>query len=173
MRKRERGCGLQYLLPSWRGTVQSFLPHLGALYPILPPQTPQHRDVHCFSCVSPSKLPHQSTPASYCPPGPRPGLVIPEMGSSSTSSDPDFSDLSGVPPCYLDLKEVFNKARATSLPPHCPYDCALDLLPSTALPRGQLYFLFAPEKEAMEKYVSSSLAAAIIHPSSSPAGTHF
>ncbi len=35
-------------------------------------------------------------------------------------------DLLNVPEEYLDLKEVFSKSRAASLPPHCPYDCAID-----------------------------------------------
>ncbi|XDV48573.1 hypothetical protein PO909_017970 [Leuciscus waleckii] len=38
-------------------------------------------------------------------------------------------NLSNVPVEYLDLKEVFSKSRAASLPPHRPYDCAIDLLP--------------------------------------------
>ncbi|XP_077103054.1 uncharacterized protein LOC143754001 [Siphateles boraxobius] len=38
-------------------------------------------------------------------------------------------DLSNVPTEYLDLKEVFSKSRAASLPPHRPYDCAIELLP--------------------------------------------
>ncbi|XP_041810033.1 uncharacterized protein lrfn4b [Chelmon rostratus] len=73
----------------------------------------------------------------------------------------------------MDLKEVFNKARATSLPPHRPYDCAIDLLPGTSPPKGRLYSLSAPEREAMKQYIQSSLAAGIIRPSSSPAGAGF
>lgn len=38
-------------------------------------------------------------------------------------------DLFNVPPEYLDLRQVFSKARASSLPPHHPYDCAIDLPP--------------------------------------------
>ncbi|KAI3356913.1 hypothetical protein L3Q82_003563 [Scortum barcoo] len=30
---------------------------------------------------------------------------------------------------YHDLAPVFSKAKATSLPPHRPYDCPIDLLP--------------------------------------------
>ncbi|KAG1935783.1 retrotransposable element [Pimephales promelas] len=41
-------------------------------------------------------------------------------------------DLSNVPTEYRDLKEVFSKSRADSLPPHRPYDCAIDLLPAGA-----------------------------------------
>lgn len=55
------------------------------------------------------------------------------------------SDLSKVPPDYYDFREVFSKARATSLPPHRPYDCTIDLLPGTTPPKGRLYSLSAPE----------------------------
>ncbi len=78
-------------------------------------------------------------------------------------------DLSNVPSEYLDLKRVFSKSRAASLPLHRPYDCAIDLLPGTSPPKGKLYSLSTPEREAMEKYISDSLAAKIIRPSS-PAG---
>ncbi len=71
-------------------------------------------------------------------------------------------DLSNVPIEYLDLKGVFSKSRAASLPPHCPYDCAIDLLSGMSPPKGRLYSLSAPEREAMEKYISDSLAAKII-----------
>ena len=85
----------------------------------------------------------------------------------------EFPDLSGVPDVYLDLKEVFNKARATSLPPHRPYDCAIDILPGTSPPRGRLFSLSGPEIKTMERYINDSLAAGIIRPSSSPAGAGF
>ncbi len=78
-------------------------------------------------------------------------------------------DLYNVPTEYLDLKEVFSKSRAASLLPHRPYDCAIDLLPGTSPPKGRLYSLSAPEREAMEKYISDSVAAKLIRPSS-PAG---
>lgn len=59
-------------------------------------------------------------------------------------------------------------SKATSLPPHCPYDCVIDLLPGTSPPKGRLYSLSGQERQAMEKYIT--LAAGIIQPSSSPAG---
>ncbi|KAK7913158.1 hypothetical protein WMY93_013369 [Mugilogobius chulae] len=90
-----------------------------------------------------------------------------------TPEDPQFPDLSKVPECYLELKEVFNKAKATSLPPHRAYDCAIDLLPGTSPPRGRLYSLSAREQQAMDEYISSALKVGIIRPSSSPAGAGF
>ncbi|KAG1968655.1 retrotransposable element [Pimephales promelas] len=82
-------------------------------------------------------------------------------------------DLSNVPTEYRDLKEVFSKSRADSLPPHRPYDCAIELLPGTSPPKGKLYSLSIPEREVMEKYISDSLATGFIRPSSSPAGAGF
>ena len=71
----------------------------------------------------------------------------------------DYPDLSKVTSCYDDIKEVFNKTKALSLPPNRPFDCAIDLLPGAHIPRG-----------AMDDCISSSLKAGIIRPSSSPAG---
>ncbi|CAM4315278.1 unnamed protein product [Leuciscus chuanchicus] len=34
-----------------------------------------------------------------------------------------------LPEEYQDLREVFSESRAASLPPHRPYDCAIDLVP--------------------------------------------
>ena len=82
-------------------------------------------------------------------------------------------DLSSVPPEYHYLGEVFNKSRATSLPPHRAYDCAIDLLAGTTPPRGRLFSLSAPERLAMENYIGESLATGLICPSSSPAGAGF
>ena len=97
------------------------------------------------------------------------GAVIPTCHESPDS----VPDLSNVPACYHGLRKVFNKSKATSLPPHRPYDCAIDLLPGTAPPKGRLYSLSAPERKAMETYIHNSLAAGLIRPSSSPAGAGF
>uniref|UniRef100_A0A7N8Y6S3 Retrotransposon gag domain-containing protein n=1 Tax=Mastacembelus armatus TaxID=205130 RepID=A0A7N8Y6S3_9TELE len=82
-------------------------------------------------------------------------------------------DLSSVPAVYHDLREVFNKDKATSLPPHRPYDCAIDLLPGTSPPRGRLFPLSQPEKQVMEEYIQNSLNSGLIRPSKSPAGVGF
>ncbi|KAI3362898.1 hypothetical protein L3Q82_011496, partial [Scortum barcoo] len=61
------------------------------------------------------------------------------------------------------IKEVFSKSKALSLPPHCPYDCAINLIPGSPLPSSRLYNLSHPENAAMEKYIKESLATGIIH----------
>ncbi len=86
---------------------------------------------------------------------------------------PPPPDLTGVPAEYCDLRAVFSKSRATSLPPHRLYDCAIDLLPGTSPPKGRLYSLSGPEREAMDRYIRESLQAGLICHSSSPAGAGF
>ncbi len=82
-------------------------------------------------------------------------------------------DLSGVPEEYHDLRAVFSRSQAGSLPPHRPYDCSIDLVPGSTPPRVRLYSLSAPEREALERYLADSLAAGTIVPSTSPAGAGF
>ncbi|XP_045555675.1 uncharacterized protein [Salmo salar] len=82
-------------------------------------------------------------------------------------------DLSAIPAEHQNLREVFSKTRAMSLPLHRPYDCGIYLLPSTTPPRGRLYSLSGLETKAMETYIVDHLATGFIHSSSSPAGFFF
>ena len=68
---------------------------------------------------------------------------------------------------------MFSKDKALSLPPHRPYDCPINLLPGAVLPKGRLYTISLPEKEAMRDYIAESLASGIIRPSLSPLGPGF
>ncbi|KAK7918601.1 hypothetical protein WMY93_009885 [Mugilogobius chulae] len=97
----------------------------------------------------------------------------PAEGDSPVPPDIEVPDLSNVPEVYHDLHEVFSKSKALSLPPHRPYDCAIDLIPGAKLPSSRLYNLSKPEREVMEKYLKDSLAAGLIRPSSSPLGAGF
>lgn len=87
---------------------------------------------------------------------------VPQWLKPIGAPDPEFPAISNFPSCYLDLKEVFNKERATSLLPHRPFDCAIKLLPGISPSRGHLYSLSAPESEAMQKYIGESLVAGLI-----------
>ncbi len=79
-------------------------------------------------------------------------------------------DLSRVPPLYHPYQEAFSKRKATTIPPHRPYDCAIDLLPGTIPPRGCIFSLSPPEWAAMDSYIEKALATGFIRPSTSPAG---
>ncbi|KAK3518249.1 hypothetical protein QTP70_034616 [Hemibagrus guttatus] len=98
------------------------------------------------------------------------------MGQSSPDpvlESQESLDLSQVPIQYHHLKAVFSKKKATSLPPHRPYDCAIELLLGTCPPRGRIFSLSPPERTAMDKYINESLAAGVIRSSTSPAGAGF
>lgn len=75
-------------------------------------------------------------------------------------------DLAAVPQVYHDLEEVFFKKQAIALPPHHPYDNANDLRLGAPLPSSWLNQLSRPEHDAMESYISESLAFGLIVPSS-------
>ena len=97
--------------------------------------------------------------------------ATPPSSSLKPVSEPPI--LSNVPQEYHDLSAVFSKDSALSLPPHRPYDCAIDLLPGAPLPKSRLYNLSGPEKKSMQDYISESLASGIIRPSSSPVAAGF
>ncbi len=93
--------------------------------------------------------------------------------SAPSSEIQESVDLSRVPSSYHQFKAVFSKSRGTSLPPHRPYDCAIELLPGSCPPRGRIFSLSSPERTAMDTYIKESLAAGIIRTSTSPAGAGF
>ena len=68
-------------------------------------------------------------------------------------------ELSQVPSKYHDLSEVFGKRRATSLPPHTPFDCAIQLLRGSVPPQERIFSLSQAETQAMEGYIKDSLTA--------------
>lgn len=67
-----------------------------------------------------------------------------------------------IPTCYHDLMEVFSKVKATQLPPHHPWDCAIDLLPNTMPPKRKIYPLSRNESQAMEEYITEALNSGFI-----------
>ncbi|KAK3559000.1 hypothetical protein QTP86_000119 [Hemibagrus guttatus] len=63
--------------------------------------------------------------------------------------------------------------KASKLPPHRPWDCAIDLIPGEPVPKGRIYSLTLPEEKAMEEYIKEALAQGYICPSTSPAASSF
>ncbi|KAK3527496.1 hypothetical protein QTP86_023020 [Hemibagrus guttatus] len=78
-----------------------------------------------------------------------------------------------LPQPYADFERVFSEERASHLPEHQEWDCAIDLLPNSFLPKGRIYPLSLPESKAMEDYIEGALAAGHIQPSTSPAAAGF
>ncbi|CAN2389487.1 multicellular organism development, partial [Pristimantis euphronides] len=73
------------------------------------------------------------------------------------------------------LKRAFIKAPRglETLPPHRTYDCAIDLLPDRKFPKGRMFNLTVPERQAMKEYIQESLKKGHIRPSTSPLGAGF
>jgi hypothetical protein len=82
--------------------------------------------------------------------------------STNPTLEAEFLDLNMVPSCYHHLGQVFGKTKSLSLPPHRPFDCAIDLIPGSTIPKGRLYSVSGPEKEAMREYISASLKTGLI-----------
>ncbi|KAL0165801.1 hypothetical protein M9458_037645 [Cirrhinus mrigala] len=66
-----------------------------------------------------------------------------------------------------------NKTKPTQLPPHHPWDCAIDLLPSAMPPKSRIYPLSRTEEQAMEEYIDEALDSGFIRLSTSPAAAGF
>ncbi|KAG1929330.1 retrotransposable element [Pimephales promelas] len=118
------------------------------------------------ACQLDSPAPPPPRPfAAYSPPAPEPmefrkSLSLPPLPPGNSSSLPG-------------VQEIFDKQLATTLPPHRPWDCAIDLLPGAVLPRGKIYSLSIPEQKAMDEYIQEALSQGFIRPSTSPAASSF
>ncbi|KAK3572475.1 hypothetical protein QTP86_033904 [Hemibagrus guttatus] len=98
---------------------------------------------------------------------------VPRPCRASCVREMSPSPLDHLPQAYAEFREVFSKERASRLPAHQPWDCAIDLLPNASPPRGRIYPLSLPESKAMEEYIETALAAGHIQASKSPAAAGF
>ncbi|KAI2646962.1 Transposon Tf2-9 polyprotein [Labeo rohita] len=71
---------------------------------------------------------------------------------STTIESPVEKQSVNIPPCYSSFQDVFCPKRAARLPPHRPWDCAIDLLPDASVPQGRIFPLSIPETKAMEDF---------------------
>ncbi|CAM4735482.1 unnamed protein product [Leuciscus chuanchicus] len=92
---------------------------------------------------------------------------------TTSIESPDTKQTTKIPTCYNDLVEVFSKTKATQLPPHRQWDCAIDLLPNAMPPKSKVYPLSRNETQAMEDYIEEALNSGFIRPSTSPAAAGF
>ncbi|KAK3533120.1 hypothetical protein QTP70_007802 [Hemibagrus guttatus] len=92
--------------------------------------------------------------------------------ATSVESPPEARPLD-IPACYSLFWDVFCPRKASKLPPHRPWDCAIDLIPGEPVPKGRTYSLSIPKEKAMEEYIQEALAQGYIRPSTSPAASSF
>ncbi|KAK3509845.1 hypothetical protein QTP70_014799 [Hemibagrus guttatus] len=91
--------------------------------------------------------------------------------ATSVESPPEVPP--DIPACYSHFRDVFCPRKASKLPPHRPWDCAIDLIPGEPVPKGRIYSLSIPKEKAMEEYIQEALAQGYINPSTSPAASSF
>lgn len=78
-----------------------------------------------------------------------------------------------LPEYIRDFLDVFTMSETDFLPPHRPYDCSIEIIEGSKYPKGRIYNLSAPERQAMKDYLTESLAKGHIRPSVSPMGAGF
>lgn len=91
-----------------------------------------------------------------------------DLRSATLSSDPP--DLSKIPSEYHDFADVFDKGKASQLPPHRPYDLKIELEEGTSPPLGTIYSLSPVELEALRKFLDENISYGLLRSSSSPHG---
>lgn len=92
-----------------------------------------------------------------------------ELEAYRQSKDVDPALL--LPKIYCDYLDVFSRKEANELPPHRPYDHAIDLLPGKEPPYGPLYLMSRAESEELLKELKSQLGKGFIRASRSPAAS--
>ncbi|KAI2645990.1 Transposon Tf2-6 polyprotein [Labeo rohita] len=93
--------------------------------------------------------------------------VKPQPCYTTSIESPTTHKTVTIPFCYKDLSEVFSKSKATQLPPHSPWDCAIDLLLNAMPPKSKIYPLSRTESQAMDEYITEALDSGFIWPSTS------
>ena len=120
-----------------------------------------------------SNLPWLAIPLLFAP------GIQPAVAQNSThaltpppipASTPPSSHTTTLPPQYAEFSDVFQKSNADKLPPHRPYDCAIDLLPGKQPPWGQIYSLSPDEQVLVQEYLEENLKKGFIQKSTSSAG---
>ncbi|KAK3509746.1 hypothetical protein QTP70_008378 [Hemibagrus guttatus] len=106
-------------------------------------------------------------------PNPRPSRPHTLQVHATSVESPLEARSVNIPACYSHFWDVFCPKKASKLPPHRPWDCAIDLIPGEPVPKGRIYSLTLPEEKAMEEYIKEALAQGYICPSTSPAASSF
>jgi len=86
----------------------------------------------------------------------------------STKLSSEGPDLSGVPSDYHKFADVFDKGKASQLPPHHLYHLKINLEEGSAPPLGTIYPLSPVELEALRKFLDENIATGLLRSSSSP-----
>jgi hypothetical protein len=82
----------------------------------------------------------------------------------------DKDPLQGLPSTYHEFSKVFGEEEFKVLPPHRPYDLAIDLKEGAKLHHGPLYSMTELESQTLKRWIDEELATGKIRRSESEAG---
>lgn len=82
--------------------------------------------------------------------------------NSTPIESPETDTKQEIPHKYMPFLDVFSKQLATKLPPHQPWDSAIDLLPGATLPKSKIYPLSILEQKAIDEYIEEALKQNLI-----------
>lgn len=80
------------------------------------------------------------------------------------------TDSSTIPPEYADFADVFDKAKADSLPEHRDFDMKIELEEGKSPPLSRIYPLSPKEQQALREWLDENIANGFVSPSNSPHG---
>lgn len=63
---------------------------------------------------------------------------------------------------YADLQEVFSERECDTLPPHCPTDCGIEIVPGAKFPKPNMYSMTPQELVEMRTYIEKNLKRGFI-----------
>jgi hypothetical protein len=89
--------------------------------------------------------------------------------TGNLESNPNNDKFSSLPAKYHEFKDVFSEEGANMLPPHRPYDCAIEIEEGKSPPFGRIYNLSEKELLALNNYLKDNLDKGFIRSSRSPA----
>ena len=90
-----------------------------------------------------------------------------KLCSASASPPVNTPNLSGVREEYHDFADVFSKAKATTLTPHCEYVLCINLEEGTSPPLGTVYSLSQTELGVLQTFINKHLSYSFIKQSTS------
>ena len=92
------------------------------------------------------------------------------ISARSASVSDKAPNLSHITKEYQDFADIFSKAKANMLAPHCPYDLHIDLEDGASPLVGAVYSLSQSELTALHEYIDEHIRIGFIQPTNSPHG---
>jgi hypothetical protein len=85
-------------------------------------------------------------------------VTLPESVQIASEEEAVKNPLQGLPSIYHKFSKVFGEEEFKVLPPHRPYDLAIDLQEGAKLHHGPLYSMTELESQTLKKWIEEELA---------------